>query len=74
MIFKVIPHLILNKNHLIAGSSNIISSENYSAEEIRFRQKKTDFLEFPLIQLNLTSLKHYPILASLSSCKYFLKG
>ena len=40
MIFKVIPHSILNKTHFITGSSNIISSENLA--------EKSDFLEFPL--------------------------
>ena len=30
--FKVIPHLTLNKTHLITGSSNIISTENSTVE------------------------------------------
>ena len=38
MIFKVISHFILNKTHLITGSSNIFYSENW-AKNGRFRQK-----------------------------------
>ena len=61
MIFKVIPHLILNKTHLITGSSNIISSENIAERTAVFRRKS---------KLNLTPLEHYPILASSPAVLY----
>ena len=37
MIFKVFPHLILNKTHLITGSSKIISSENLAEKTAIFK-------------------------------------
>ena len=65
MIYKQIPHLILNKIHLITGSSKIISSENL-AEKRPFSAGKTYFLvpHFLSTQLYLTPLEHYPFLAS----------
>ena len=48
MIFIVISHFLLNKTHLVTGSSNITSSENL-AEKRPFSEENTnDFLEFPL--------------------------
>ena len=43
MIFKVIPHLILNKTHLITGSSKIISSENLVEKMAVFGRKNILF-------------------------------
>ena len=56
---KVISYFILNKTHLISGSSNITSSENLA-------EKRWNFWNSFYIQLNLTPLEHYPILDSLS--------
>ena len=67
MIFKVISHFFLNKTNLITGSSNITSSENLAEKTaVRFSEKKqSTFWNFLCIQLNITPLEHYPILASL---------
>ena len=56
--FKVIPHLMLNKTHLITGSSNIISSENLA------EKSQWTFWNFLSIEINLTTLEHDPFLAS----------
>ena len=42
MIFKVISHFLLNRTHLITGSSNITSIENL-AEKWPFSPEKTEF-------------------------------
>ena len=43
MIYKVIPHLIFNKTHLITGSSKIISSENLAEKTAVFGRKNILF-------------------------------
>ena len=63
MIFKVIYHFLLNRTQLITGSSNITSIENLAEITALFGIKMVDFLEF-ILQLNITPLEHYPILAS----------
>ena len=76
MIFKVISHFFLNKTHLITGSSIITSSE-YLAEKtavfgringrLFFARKNSRLFGISsIIQLNITPLEHYPILASLN--------
>ena len=41
MILKVISHFLLNKTHLITGSSNIISSENLAEKQPFWAEKKS---------------------------------
>ena len=65
MIFKTISHFLLNKTHLVTVSSNITSSENLAENTAVFSRKKINFLEFLYIQLSITPLEHFPILASL---------
>ena len=66
MTFKVFPHLILNKTHLITGSPKIISSENLAEKTAIFGRKNIPFdSSLSLTQLYLTPLEHYPFLASL---------
>ena len=43
MTFKVTPHFILKKTHLIIGSSNIIFGENLAKKQL-FSGEETDFL------------------------------
>ena len=52
MIFKVISQFLLNRTHLITGSSNINSSENLAEKTAIL----VDFLEFPLY----ITTKHNP--------------
>ena len=47
---KVISHFLLNKTHLITGSSNIISNENFE-EKQTFLAEKNTFWNFLYIQL-----------------------
>ena len=57
MIFKVIPHLMLNKTHLITGLSNINSTESLAEKMAIFVEKRT-FWNLLNKQLNLTHLEH----------------
>ena len=68
MIFKVFPHLMLNKTHLITGSSKIISSENLA--------EKTYFLvpHFLYTQLYLTPLEHFWLVFFYSFKKQMLQA
>ena len=60
MICKVISHFILNKMHLIKGSSNIIIyNENLAKKAVSAKDR-----HFIYKQRNFTPLEHYPILAS----------
>ena len=43
MIFKVISHFLLNRTYLIAGSSNINSSETLAEKTAVFSRKTVDF-------------------------------
>ena len=62
MIFIVISRFILNKTHLITGSSNIIFSVNL-ANKRPLSAEETEFLAFPLNIYNyLTTMEYYPIL------------
>ena len=66
---------MLNKTHLIKGSSKIISSENLAKKQL-FSAEKTYFLfpHFLYTQLFLTPLEHYPFLLVYDSEKCMAEG